>query len=84
MQDRKPDRRNFLRRTAGPYIRVNRAIGAMSVTRLLRPRNRKRYLGQGDSHVDQRGNLCTKIASSLNHHGRVPLRKLPMRIVSLS
>jgi hypothetical protein len=23
MQDRKPDRRNFLRRTAGPYIRVN-------------------------------------------------------------
>ena len=38
MQDRKPDRRNFLRRTAGPYSRANNRhmrcskIGAYSIT----------------------------------------------------
>ena len=30
MQDRKPDRRNFLRRTAGPYIGVKSAAARSS------------------------------------------------------
>ena len=41
MQDRKPDRRNFLRRTAGPYIGVNLRSGTDARQRRLWPQDRR-------------------------------------------